>query len=64
MPQTEFLDMPTSLPTRLLEFIFCFGSPAILWLPKVLSAVELSYDVIKELIFLCCYKTYFPKPVA
>jgi len=59
MPQTEFLDMPISLPKTLLEFFCCFGSPAILWLPKVLSPIELGYDVIKELIILCCYKRIF-----
>jgi hypothetical protein len=62
MPQTEFLDMPMILPTRLLEFFFflcCFGSPVILWLTKDLSAVELGYDVIKKLIILCRYKRMF-----
>jgi hypothetical protein len=55
MPQTEFLDMPLILPTRLLESCCCFGSPATLWLPKVLSAVELGYDILKKLIILCRY---------
>jgi len=62
MPQTEFLDMPISLRTSLLNFfffLFCFGSPAILWLPKVLSAVEFGYGFIKELIILFCYKRIF-----
>jgi len=59
MPQTELLDMPMILPTSLLEFFCCFGSPAILWLPKVLSAVELGYDVKKELTVLCRYKRMF-----
>jgi hypothetical protein len=61
MPQTEFLDMPLILPTRLLEFFCCcFGSPAILWLPKVLNAGELGYDVINKLFYVVineCFPT-------
>jgi hypothetical protein len=64
MPQTEFLDMPMILSTRLLEFFCCFGSPVILWLPKDLSAVELGYDVIKKLLFCVVINECFPKQVA
>jgi hypothetical protein len=61
MPHTELLETPMILHKSWLDFFFfsLFRLSCYFMVSKVLSAVELGYDVIKQLIILCRHKRLF-----